>query len=569
MGSSSTKAISPFRLSSLLRSQNNPSLAFQLFLNPNPPNPNSNSNANADSNSNTKTQTRPFRYSLLSYDLIITKLGRAKMFPEMEQVLHLLRHETRFNIPEPLLCHVISFYAHARLPSRAIHFFHSIPSFPSTRTVKSFNSLLNALLISRQFDKFGEFVSRVHEFAIPDACTFNIMINACCLRGELDNAYEVFDEMRKRNVRPNVVTYGTLINGLCKNSRLREALKLKEEMERVLKLKPNVLLYTTLIKGVCEVGKFGLAFRLKDEMVRNNVKLDAAVYNTIIAALFKGGRKEEGLGVLKEMKKSGCEADIVTYNVLIVEFCREENFEKAFKVLDKMEVVNVKADVVSYNVIIGGMCKVGKWSEANDLFQDMARRGCAPDVVTYRTLFDGLCDSMQFREAAFVLDEMMFKGFVPLSTALSKFVRGLCKHGDFNFELLVTVLSGLGRGNFLYEDIWEIVVSRVCKPGKLLEPFEILDTLVITRFALRFCWLLQSGMIVTVGQNVCTDSRATARVVKCIQEFEKIHKGNEVKRSRCEGVYLPAFKSVKISFLKQDIKNRRLGRTQLKDAIKI
>ncbi|KAK7257146.1 hypothetical protein RIF29_30911 [Crotalaria pallida] len=456
-----TKPITPFRLSSLLRSQKDPSLALQLFLNPNP----------------SATNTRPFRYSLLSYDLIITKLARAKMFPQLEQVLHLLRHETRFLIPEPLFCHVITSYARARLPSRAIRFFLSIPSFPSTRTVKSFNSLLHALLISRRFNQFDEFVSRMREFAHPDACTFNILINACFLRGHAENAYQVFDEMRKRNIRPNVVTYGTLINGLCKNSRLREALKLKEDMERVSGLKANVSLYTTLIKGACEVGKFGLAFRLKDEMTRKDLMLDAAVYNTIIAALFKAGRKEKGMAVLEEMKKSGCEADVVTYNVLIAEFCREEKFEKAYKILDEMERANVKADVVSYNVIIGGLCKVGKWSEANDLFQDMARRGCAPDVVTYRTLFDGLCNSMQFKEAAFVLDEMMFKGFVPLSISLSKFVQGLCRQGSF--QLLSTALSGLRRQNFLSVDIWEVVVSMVCKPEKLSQPFEILDTLVV------------------------------------------------------------------------------------------
>ncbi|XP_061351613.1 putative pentatricopeptide repeat-containing protein At1g53330 [Gastrolobium bilobum] len=456
-----SKPISPFRLSSLLRSQKDPLLAFKLFLNPNP-NPN-------------KPQNRPFRHSLLSYDLIIIKLGRAKMFPEMEQLLHKLHHETIFRVPEPLFCHVISFYGQARLPARAIRTFRSIPSFRCNPTLKSFNSLLNALLNCREFHLMTQLLSTVHHFGTPDACTYNILINAWFSIGDVERAYKVFDEMRKRGVRPNAVTFGTMINGLCKNSRLHEAFKVKEDMVKVFKLEPSVSIYTKLIKGVCEIGEFDWAFRIKEEMVMSKLRLDATLYNTLVSALFKARRKEEGLRVLEEMKNSGCKADSVTCNVMIGEFCREKNFEEAYRVLDGME--GLKQDVISYNVIIGWLCKEGKWREAIDLFEDMPRRQCAPDVVTHRTLFDGLCDWMQFREAAFVLDEMVFKGYVPLSGSLNKFVDGLSREG--NSELLSTVLSCLGRGNCFNEDLWKIVVSMVCKPEKLSEPFELLDALVL------------------------------------------------------------------------------------------
>ncbi|KAL1340930.1 hypothetical protein HN51_027441 [Arachis hypogaea] len=456
------KPISPFRLSSLLRSEKDPSKALKLFLHPNP------------------TQPKPFRHSLLSYDLLITKLGRAKMFLEMEQILHRLCHHTTFCVPEPLLCQVITLYGRNRLPSSAIHTFLSLGSFRCTPTVKSFNSLLNALLTSRDFQNFSEFASRVMEFTQPDTCTFNILINAWCLRGNIDCAWKVFDEMRDLGVPPSEVTFGTLINGLCKSMRLQEALKLKEVMIKDHKLKPNVNLYTTLIKGGCVVGEMDRVFRIKDEMVRNNVKLDAAVYNTLMGALFKAGRKDEGWQVLDEMNKNGCKPDLVTYNVMIAEFCSENNFEEVFRILDGMEGGGVKPDVVIYNVIIGWLCKTGKCNEANDLFQDMPRRGCTPDVVTYRTLFDGLCGWMHLSEAALILDEMLFKGYAPLSRSLNRFIDGMCSEG--NFELLLTVLSSLGRKeDILNEDIWKIVVSMVFKPKELQEnfDFELLDTLVV------------------------------------------------------------------------------------------
>ncbi|TKY66398.1 putative pentatricopeptide repeat-containing protein [Spatholobus suberectus] len=454
---STSKRVSPFRLSSLLRSQKDPSLAFQLFLNPNP-NPNH--------------PTRPFRHSLLSYALIITKLGRAKMFPQMEQVLQQLHNETRFQFPEPLFCHVIAFYARARLPARAIRTFLSIP-FP---TIKSFNSLLHALLTCRDFPSITRLLPRVRDFGAPDACTYNILLHACSVTGDVPRARKLFDEMHTCGVRPSVVTFGTLINMLCKSAQLDEAFKVKEEMERVFKVKPNVFVYTNLIKAVCEAGEFDCGFRMKDEMVRNNLRLDAVVYNTLISALFKAGKKGLGYRVLEEMRSGGGKPDSVTCNVMIGEFCREGNFEEAYKVLDD-GVEGVKPDVVGYNVAIGWLCKEGKWREADDLFRDMPRRGCAPDVVTYRTLFDGLCRWMQFEGAGLVLEEMIFKGYVPRSTSLNEFVGGLCREGDF--EELLKVLCGLGRGGFCDEDVWKTVVSLACESEKLLGAFEVFDALVL------------------------------------------------------------------------------------------
>ncbi|XP_028763852.1 putative pentatricopeptide repeat-containing protein At1g53330 [Neltuma alba] len=454
-----SKAISPFRLCSLLRLQKDPALALELFRNPIP---------NHD-------PEKPFRYPLLSYDLIITKLGRAKMFDQMEQVLHQLKQDKRIAVPEVLFCEVISFYGRARLPARAFQTFESIPSFRCKQTIKSVNTLLKALLNCREYKKMREILSRFNEYGRPDAYTYNILINASRIGGDMEQAWAVFDEMLRNRVRPNVVTFGTLMNGLCSNGEIQEALKFKEDMTRNFKLKPNAFLYATLLKGLCQTGELSRAFSIKDEMVRNKVELDSAIYTTLIDALFKVGRKEEALVFMEEMKKSGCKPDIATYNVMISEYCREKNFEEAYKILEQAE--NLKPNVVSYNVIIGSLCREGKSIEANELFQDMPRRGCAPDVVSYRMLFDGLCSCMHLKEAALMLDEMIFKGYAPHSRSINEFVCRLCEKGDF--QLLSAAMSSLGKGNFLNVELWKILVSMICKKEKPSESVELFDTLTV------------------------------------------------------------------------------------------
>ena len=309
----------------------------------------------------------------------------------------------------------------------------------------------------------------------PDACTYNILINAFFRTGCLDDAWNVFDEMRKRGVRPNVVTFVTLVSGLCVNNRLEEALRLKDDMVRVYGIKPNASVYTPLIKELCRTGDLNLAFGLKDEMERYKIQLDSAVYTTLISALFKVGRKDMVYQILEKMKVSGCKPDTVTYNAMIHGFCMETDFEAAYKVFDQMAKEGCKPDIISYNIIIGGLCKEGKWAEANDLFEDLPRRGFKRDV-SYRIIFVGFCDCRRFKEAALILDEMFFKGYAPSSDSTHKLVDGLCE--EDNMELLLNVLTSLGNANSINVDTWGLVISMACKKEILSNVSDRVDTVM-------------------------------------------------------------------------------------------
>ncbi|KAL3508782.1 hypothetical protein ACH5RR_028183 [Cinchona calisaya] len=452
------KKVSPFRLSSLLRLQKDPKLAFKLFLQPNPNDP------------------KPFRHSHLSYDLIISKLGRAKMFDELEQIIEKLRHDTRIIPKEIIFCNIITFYGRGRLPGKALQVFDEIPSFRCQRTIKSFNSLLNSLLICREFEKMRELFLSIEKLACPDVCTYSIAINAACVRGCLVDARDVFDVMLKRGITPSVVAFGTLINGLCANSELEEAFRLKKMMERDFKLRPNAFVYVALIKGLCKGNEVDSAIKLKEEMLRKKVELDSAVYATLISALFKVGRSEDVFKLLDEMKKNSCQMDIITYNAMIHGYCMQKDFDSAFGILTEMEGKGCKPDVISYNVIIRGLCMEGKLREASELFEDMPRRKCFPDVVTYRILFDGLCDGIQLKEATLILDEMVFKGYLPRSSSISKLVDRVIQGGDT--DSLWMVLNSLAKGKFSDVTTWRMMISVVFKEDRLSNTCELLDSLI-------------------------------------------------------------------------------------------
>ncbi|CAN0899713.1 Putative pentatricopeptide repeat-containing protein At1g53330 [Linum grandiflorum] len=427
--------------------QKDPKLALELFRNPNPA-------------PTSQASTKPFRHSLLSYDLIITKLGSAKMFADMEEILSQLKSETRFAPKEVIFCNIIKFYGRARRLEDAVKLFDEIPSFHCRRTTRSFNSLLNAFLMCKEVDRMMEFYTGIEEYGRPDACTYNILIRGCFLKGSVDHARKLFDEMLCKRIFPTVATLVIFVKGLCLADRLEEAVELKNDMVKLYGVTPNAFIYSSLIKSLCEIGELIQAFQLKDEMVTKGIELDSPVYSTLISGLFEAGRKEEALELWQEMNRSDCTPDTVTYNVMINGFCMNMDFKAAYEMLDKMSESGCKPDVVSYNIILRGLCKDGRLVCANELFDSMTGRGCLPDVISYRILFRGLCDGMQLKDAALILDEMIFKGFTPHTSSVSAFVEKLCEEKN-KAIMLWSVLDTLAMGNAIDRNTWAVVVDAV------------------------------------------------------------------------------------------------------------
>uniref|UniRef100_J3M4V7 Pentacotripeptide-repeat region of PRORP domain-containing protein n=2 Tax=Oryza brachyantha TaxID=4533 RepID=J3M4V7_ORYBR len=96
---------------------------------------------------------------------------------------------------------------------------------------------------------------------------YNAMIAGFCENeGDLDAAFAVLDDMQKDRCKPDAVSYNTLVGGLCKMGRWRDASELVEDMPRR-GCRPDVVTYRRLFDGICDAGELGEARKVFDEMI--------------------------------------------------------------------------------------------------------------------------------------------------------------------------------------------------------------------------------------------------------------------------------------------------------------
>ncbi|KAK5843448.1 hypothetical protein PVK06_005905 [Gossypium arboreum] len=127
--------------------------------------------------------------------------------------------------------------------------------------------------------------------------SFNILINCFCQLGGIDFGFSVLVKILKLSVKPDVVTFYTLIKGLCKRSKISQAKCLLKEA--------NDLFF---------------------EMRKQGIKPNVITYTTLIDALYKKGVVSKAKDILGTMKKLGIESNVA--KALILEYKAPEKHHR-------------------------------------------------------------------------------------------------------------------------------------------------------------------------------------------------------------------------------------------------
>lgn len=225
------------------------------------------------------------------------------------------------------------------------------------------------------------------------------IIYGFCRIGKPELAIGFFENAVKVGaLRPNVVTYTTLVSALCMLGRVSEVCDLVCRMEKK-GLAFDVVFYSNWICGYFREGMLMEALRKHGEMVEKGINLDMVSYTALIDGFSKGGNVEKAVGFLDKMIQNGSRPNLVTYTSIVMGFCQKGKMDEAFAAFKMVEDMGMEVDEFVYAVLIEGFCREGDFDRVYQLLQDMELKRISPSIVTYNTLINGLCKSGRTLEA--------------------------------------------------------------------------------------------------------------------------------------------------------------------------
>ncbi|XP_026442084.1 pentatricopeptide repeat-containing protein At1g62670, mitochondrial-like [Papaver somniferum] len=133
----------------------------------------------------------------------------------------------------------------------------------------------------------------------------------------------------------NEITYGTSLDGLCKNGKIVEEVELFESMDGT-GILANVEMYHIVINGLCRACQLENARELFNEIPNEGLVPDVVAYNTMMAGLFHHRQFLEAKKLFIQMEGNGCLPNSRIYDTVIKGFIEGKETETALQFLRRM-----------------------------------------------------------------------------------------------------------------------------------------------------------------------------------------------------------------------------------------
>ncbi|KAM0261682.1 hypothetical protein ACHAQJ_002134 [Trichoderma viride] len=251
--------------------------------------------------------------------------------------------------------------------------------------------------------------------ATPSANTFGLYIttlkDSTKTFDEASEAVRIFLRAKTEGVEPSSFLYNALIGKLGKARRIDDCLFYFAEM-RALGIKPTSVTYGTIVNALCRVSDEKFAEELFDEMeAMPNYKARPAPYNSMMQFFLTTKRdKSKVLAYYDRMTSKGIAPTSHTYKLLIDTHATLEtvDMEAAEEVLEKMRAAGQRPESVHYASLIHARgCVLHDMEGARRVFDSVVEEYLVPvNASIYQALFEAMVANHQVAETESVLAEM-------------------------------------------------------------------------------------------------------------------------------------------------------------------
>lgn len=333
-----------------------------------------------------------------AFEDTVSRLAGAGRFDYIETLL-----EHQKTLPqgrrEGFIIRIIMLYGKAGMFKQAVNTFFDMHLYGCRRTVKSFNAALKVLTLSRDLEAIESFFREApFECGIKlDVYSVNIVIKAVCEMGILDRAHLIMLEMEKFGIRPDVVTYTTLISAFYKSK------------------------------------QWYIGNGLWNLMILNGCLPNLATFNVRIQFLVNKGRSWDANKLVGLMHRVGLNPDEVTYNLLIKGFCRAGFLDMAKRIYSHLHDRGIQPNVKIYQTMIHYLCEANDFDLAYTMSKKSMEKNWFPSIDTILKLLEGLCKTEKIDKARFVIS-LAKKRTPPFSAQQMKAMQSYVKKSNGNIQ---------------------------------------------------------------------------------------------------------------------------------------
>lgn len=269
----------------------------------------------------------------------------------------------------------------------------------SSPTANTFGLYITTMKDSaKTFDEATEAVKIFHraksEGVELSSFLYNALIGKLGKARRIDDCLYYFGEMRSLGIRPTSVTYGTIVNALCRVSDERFAEELFEEMETMPNYKPRPAPYNSLMQFYLTTQRNrGKVLSYYEQMCSKKIRPTMHTYKLLIDthATLDPIDLAAAEGVLDTIRASGQKPEAIHYASLIhAKGCALHDMAGARQIFDKvLATEEIRPQACLYQALFESMVANHCVKETEEVLEDMSARRVEMTPYIANTLIHG------------------------------------------------------------------------------------------------------------------------------------------------------------------------------------
>lgn len=210
-------------------------------------------------------------------------------------------------------------FANSRQPKKALEFYRRMLQEGIQATSVTFNSVLD--VVARQLSEPSVLQEVIDDMCkaniTPDVVTYSILMKASCASGNVQNALSLFRQIQGRGLVFDQVSFNTLLLSCSKADQIQDAEDIFGEMRRC-GLAPSHVTTSIMVKMYGKAKMLDKAIALSELLeTEYGQKPNIYVYTCLIQACVQNKQVRRSWEIFNKMANSGVEPDAITYGTVI------------------------------------------------------------------------------------------------------------------------------------------------------------------------------------------------------------------------------------------------------------
>ncbi|EPS73544.1 hypothetical protein M569_01211, partial [Genlisea aurea] len=243
----------------------------------------------------------------------------------------------------------------------------------------------------------------------PDQKMFHMMIYMHRKGRSYDKARKLLAAMAERGIPRSTVTYNSLMSF---ETNYKEVANIYDEMQRA-NLRPDVVSYALLVNAYGKARREEEALAVFEEMLDAGVRPTRKAYNILLDAFAISGMVEQARTVFKSMRRDRCSPDLCSYTTMLSAYVNAPDMAGAEKFFERMKRDGFEPNVVAHGALLKGYAKANELDKMMEKYEAMRSVGIQPNATIYTTIMEAFGRNVDFGSGVSWFREMVSGSVVP------------------------------------------------------------------------------------------------------------------------------------------------------------